>query len=119
MDYIPYICFVKFICSILAFVILMLSVQPVLMPVSVNDPCCITDDCCSDGNEEHNPEKDCKSGCNPFQVCGCSAFCAIIPKPIVIMPSTPAATVVQWGVSSFSIADEPASGFWQPPRAIA
>ena len=109
----------RYICCLLAILVLTLSVQPVcasVLPIQaagVADSCCRHDDC--DQPEEHH-DKGCKS-CNPFQLCGCCAFSVVVPQPVAFAESTVTATAVVQGLQpGTALCDAPLASCWQPPN---
>ncbi len=114
-----YICRMKLLCTILAFLVMTLSVQPVCIAESTSDTCCTGNNCAEENEKDdsENDPKDCTSGCNPFQICGCCAFSVVVPSPILLTaPSPVAASNHQWGIISVGINEDMALSFWQPPR---
>ncbi|MES2704024.1 MAG: hypothetical protein V4649_15390 [Bacteroidota bacterium] len=110
----------KLLCTILALIVLTLSVQPVCMATAGNDTCCTTDVCTEEqGGQDDGADKKCVSGCNPFQLCACCAFCVVIPQAFsfTFLPDAPA-PAIQWGAQVAGITEEAVPGFWQPPRAV-
>ena len=109
----------KLLCTILALLVLILSVQPVCVAASAEDTCCTNNDCTEEqDNSNDKQDNGCASGCNPFQLCGCCAFCIVIPPVISFLPVSSITTPgIQWGILSGGITEEPVSGFWQPPRS--
>ncbi len=120
-----YICIVKLLCTILAILIMTLSLQPgcTAAPVAVRGCCMETEgSCCTDEeqpctDEEH--EQNCARVCNPFQVCSCCAFSVVVPAPlpVAVFVSLPRQHVT-WALLFVAITDKPASGIWQPPRLL-
>ncbi|MCF8449936.1 MAG: hypothetical protein K9G49_08715 [Taibaiella sp.] len=100
--------------------VLTLSVQPVCADVSSSNACCSSVACNEDAGQQESTgshDDECNSVCNPFHECGCCAFCIVIPHQLSFVPTYVAPVIlVNWGVLSEDVADEPVSGFWQPPR---
>jgi len=118
-DYLSYICMVKFLCTILALMVLVLSVQPVCASLAPGNTCC-SSHLCEDEQRSGGQEEDCSSVCNPFQVCGCCAFSVVIPGTIIFIEKPVAQyATVQWGISPVHMVEEPSIGFWQPPKIAA
>jgi hypothetical protein len=120
-----YICIVKLLCTILAILIMTLSLQPgcTAAPAAVRS-CCMEAErsCCTDEeqpctDEEH--EQNCARVCNPFQVCSCCAFSVVVPAPLPapLFVSEPRQQAM-WAMLCVAITDKPASGIWQPPRLL-
>lgn len=112
-----YICFVKFICTILAFLVLTLSVQPACASVVAETIGCCANECTEDGGCKSDHDDACKFGCNPFQVCGCCAFSVVMPASVAFSPITVSTTASQ--VFSSPVESLPQSyprGFLKPPR---
>ena len=113
----------KWLCTILAFMVLILSIQPVCANASQTDVCCGAGEACKNeqknaGNEGRHKE-DCSGTCNPFQLCACCAFCVVTPNPVVLKTTlTLPIPSIEWGNSSCRFFDEPLSSFWQPPRTV-
>ncbi|GAA4464001.1 hypothetical protein GCM10023093_13520 [Nemorincola caseinilytica] len=82
--------------------------------------CCSVDGCATGQKEDagDHHDKECSSICNPFQSCGCCAFSVVVPQQISFIPTVHTEMPrMQWGTFIAGIAEEPVSGFWQPPRA--
>jgi hypothetical protein len=115
----------KWLCSLLALLVLILSVQPACADLSSIASNTCADSCCTgsaaeqDMGKENDRKKECAHGCNPFQVCGCCAF-SVVPPVLLIAPlPQPDFGLETQKRSSLSalVSDQLASGIWQPPRA--
>ena len=111
----------KWICSIMAFIILTLSVQPLCVASNQVDICCNERIECRGNEPVSNPteksEKDCAENCNPFQICGCCPFSVIATPIISLLPFNHISiTNFTWGITPLQFYEEPISGFWQPPK---
>lgn len=113
----------KWLCTLLALWILTLSVQPVCTLFSVEDTCCtqsLTTSTCEneDGDDcSQTSQKDCRTGCNPFQVCACCAFTVMQPEAAWIEATQPGiVSVPQWSVHADHDYSAPEYGIWQPPQ---
>lgn len=110
----------KTLSIILAFVVLILSVQPVCASISSVDACCDTQrqsDCKQGQCDDSNSEQDCNSTCNPFQICACCPFSVVTPfQTSFQLFIYPTMQDVRWAVLSITCLDEPVSAFWQPPK---
>jgi hypothetical protein len=110
---------VKYLCTILAFLVLTLSVQPVCVAGTGNNTDCCTESSCA-GNEEGDTDEtghgDC-TNCNPFQLCGCCAF-SIVPAVAAALRLEEGHTFLQysWATLCCPFIEEPVLGFWQPPK---
>lgn len=109
----------KLLCVILATLIMLLSVQPPCI-ATVRDTEC-ADNCCS--GEQSNDckhdinSKDCNKSCNPFQICGCCAFAALIPMQVDIAYAKPILFFRQYSTGSTpGITPAEIGKCWQPPR---
>lgn len=117
-----YICGVKLLSTILAFLVFVLSVQPVCIAAPASNTCCSTNYCSDEaaGDDEcsgDDADDNGCSGCNPFQLCGCCAFCVVIPSSVSLLfipPSTIAK--VKWGCRTTGLVAVPVGDFWKPPR---
>jgi hypothetical protein len=112
-----YICRVKLLCTILALLVLTLSVQPACASVVSETVDCCANECTDVGGCEGDHDDACKYGCNPFQVCGCCAFCVVIPAPVAFF--SPAVSAISTQVYSSPVESLPQSyprGFLKPPR---
>lgn len=109
----------KWLCTLLAFMVLLLSAQPVCANITRPDQCCNTGSNCEEAQDDtdNDHKEDCSSGCNPFQLCSCCAFCVLTPAQAIfnIFSDFPIPGMV-WGSLQFGVPDEPVSSFWQPPR---
>lgn len=115
-----YLLIVKLLSFFLAFVVLLLSVQPVCAESPASGTCCSVENC--DKNEtpqthnEHH-DKECNAVCNPFQSCGCCAFCVIVPQQISFIPSPQFShPALRWVAFTSSIAEATIHGLEKPPR---
>ncbi|MGC4059267.1 MAG: hypothetical protein QM743_14290 [Chitinophagaceae bacterium] len=112
----------KWICTLLALLVLTLSVQPVCAVVSQGDNCCAvygSGDAVCDAQEDaaDHRSSDCNSGCNPFQICACCALSIVAPPhPFTITSSFIGVPSPDWSPLYVRLGDAPAYGFWQPPR---
>lgn len=101
---------------LLAFMVLFLSVQPVMAMMQQTEEASCAGGCCQqDGHDEDEPAGDpCGSTCNPFLAC--SSYASFPSNPLLLtvysidMPPSPAASLTQDIYSRFSV------DFWQPPR---
>ena len=108
----------RFICTLLAFLVLTLSVQPVCAGVSQADVCCTGDAGCTERTEHDDCEdNECKGVCNPLQSCGCCVAAVVLPGAVVVFAEPlPQPPVVAWGVFSPQQPMWPAYAIWQPPK---
>lgn len=108
----------RFICFLLAMLVLTLSVQPVCATVNESTCCNEAVSCSSDTEDlQHHNEDNCK-GCNPFQACGCCAFAVMIPTSITLQsPTLLVHSGVYSGFASEGLPVAACADFWQPPRA--
>lgn len=116
--------FMKWLCSLLALLILILSVQPACADLSSAGKAACTSTCCTglqqDEPEKDNRQDDCTYGCNPFQVCGCCAFSVVTPHftfPPSLSPLPEMAAAPGSRLSSI-LPDQLIAGIWQPPRTV-
>ncbi|MFA6151600.1 MAG: hypothetical protein WC716_09790 [Chitinophagaceae bacterium] len=109
----------KYLCALLALLVLTLSVQPVCASISSSETCCSESTCNeSQQSDENNPDKkECSNACNPFQVCGCCAFSVVpqIPPTFTIVTHTNFIPG-NWAFFTCPFIEEPVLGFWQPPK---
>ncbi|MBC7555121.1 MAG: hypothetical protein H7257_14225 [Taibaiella sp.] len=110
----------KLLCTLLAFMILILSVQPVCAGIAATDTCCDVAGGCDgpieDGTTEHS-KKECSNICNPFQVCPCCAFGIITPyQPAFILSAHFNMPSPQWRLFEATLPETPLAGLWQPPK---
>lgn len=117
-----YFCKVKYLCAILAFLVLTLSVQPVCIAGNVSNPDCCHDSNCAEQGQENTDDEgadDCTQ-CNPFQLCGCCAFSVVPPLLLTIqMSEKPVYFTDSWTIHNCPDIEEPVLGFWQPPKITA
>jgi hypothetical protein len=111
---------VKYLCAILAFIVLTLSVQPVCASQNTTDVCCSENVCNEDqdsGCDQDKQQKECSGSCNPFQICGCCAF-SIVPSVQQVFLSVKQfiANNTSWAIMECPFIEEPVLGFWQPPK---
>lgn len=117
-----YICSMKLLCALLAFLVLTLTAQTPCIAANVAIDCC-SDNQCEERTDHTKQESSktqenrCTKGCNPFQACGCCAFSILIPVPFVITAPffTPSAPI-NWGSKIMYLNEEPATSYWQPPK---
>lgn len=106
----------KYLSTLLAIIILILSVQPVCSSTNSLDNCCQESTCCDDNGHRQEKQTECSS-CNPFQQCGCCAF-SVILTPTSSLEFSKQTNFVSnyWVVFKSPFIDEPILGFWQPPK---
>ncbi|HTN18717.1 MAG TPA: hypothetical protein VL092_13590 [Chitinophagaceae bacterium] len=110
----------KYLCAIMAFLVLTLSVQPVCVASDVSgQDCCHDRNCAEQGSSEEQEDHECAQ-CNPFQLCSCCAF-SVVPvlQLFICFSEKPDYNELIWGISIYPDIDEPVLGFWQPPKIIA
>ena len=116
----PYFCSVKYLCVLLAFLVLTLSAQPVCASISTADSCCNEYSCSDDdGSSESENEHGCSGVCNPFQSCNCCVFGAL-PSPLSIFKIKALITYIDfaWGAFRCPSVQAPILSFWQPPKLV-
>lgn len=112
----------RWLCTILAFMVLMLSVQPVCADSTSLTECCSSPVGCKDDTDSpkqgtaESRNKDCDSHCNPFQNCSCCAFCVILQHQQSILFAQYAPLPNCWNIPPVHFSDEPVTGVWQPPK---
>jgi hypothetical protein len=109
---------VKYLCILLAFLVLALSVQPVCASVAAADTCCTESSCTDDANNDSSDsEQDCTGTCNPFQSCNCCVFSALpAPFSLFSIKSLSVYIDVAWGSFKCPSVQAPVLSFWQPPK---
>lgn len=109
----------RFISTILALLVLFLTVQPVCGSSFASQTEVYCEEGCAD--EQGQPgddelESNCKV-CNPFQQCGCCSGFTTIPQNAGFLAHTIVAySKIQWGMAPFQLNEAPLRDFWQPPR---
>ncbi|MBL7712210.1 MAG: hypothetical protein JNL13_07100 [Chitinophagaceae bacterium] len=111
----------KFLCAILALLVLTLSAQPVCIAATASSGNCCADSHCADGTEQdEEDEAGACDQCNPFQLCGCCAFSAVPVAQLSIHPAERAVySACRWSIPACPAIEEPVLGFWQPPKLTA
>jgi len=119
-----YIYGMKWLSTLMAVLVLFLAVQPVCANIPAIDTCCSAAeaDCGNDLPEQPvestgHSQKDCDSGCNPFQLCNCCAFSVLTLHPSPFL-SYIHFNIPQWGTPPIHFYEAPVSGFWKPPRMV-
>lgn len=111
----------KWIYTIMAFIILTLSVQPLCISITKEELCSEAKSDCADqvpiGKTSNDSGKQCPDSCNPFQLCDCCPFCVVASPTITLarfdLIPNPGP---EWGVVPSQIYEEYILGFWQPPK---
>jgi hypothetical protein len=107
---------VKFLRTLLAIIVLILSVQPVCVGTNSFDSCCQESTCSDNDNNKQEKQSDCSS-CNPFQHCGCCAFCVIYtPVSFLVFRTRINFNNNSWGILNCLSHQNPILEFWQPPK---
>ncbi|MBX2905840.1 MAG: hypothetical protein KF744_07375 [Taibaiella sp.] len=109
----------RLLCTLLAFLVLTLSVQPVCA-AEAGRSCCTEESCCVDeeAGSDHQ-QHSCSSGCNPFQVCACCPAGVVLPGIIYVVAAPLLQPVaVAWGIFSPQSPVWPAYAIWQPPKIL-
>lgn len=113
----------KLLTYILPFVIVFLSIKPVVDTFSFsleNHQVCCSSDCSlfskkQDSNPKSNPKE--KSTCNPFQVCDSCTFISL-SKPFQITTLHTKIYTVQFFSYQSIVTSQYTSDFWQPPKFV-
>lgn len=111
----------RWLCLILSFLVLGLSVQPACAAFSLLEAqVSVSDDCCPDTQpaSESSSKKDCH-GCNPFHSCSCCVASVLLPFSLKVSPpaalSVPAAPISRYQTATLP---NVSFDFWQPPRLL-
>ena len=113
-----YIWPVKIVAGILAFIVLLLTVQPAFSFFETEELTQCSTDCCADENEPpadgEGPGDPCSDFCNPFLKCGgCAASTIEFLAFSIQNPDLPHTRYIS---STQRVNSEFAPDFWQPPK---
>lgn len=112
----------RLLSTLLAILVLFLSVQPVCGALkTAPDACCeaaCSEAAAPDEADGGGHEEDDCTVCNPFQACGCCAASVSVPATVMLKQAGPVPhQSAKWIAPSTPLFEVLLSGFWQPPRS--